>query len=99
MPPGKRRKDYSLEDVELAVRATKEEGLSLRQASERFSVPKSTIKDHINENHRSNMGRPSVLSSDEENQLLEKVQAWDYKHTKILKVNRTFSILNFHHFY
>jgi hypothetical protein len=74
MPPGKRRTGYTAEDVQLAVNATKEDGLSLRQASELFNVPKSTIKDHLDDDHSSNMGRPTVLSAEEEVQLLEKIQ-------------------------
>ena len=74
MAPGKRRKEYTAEDVEQAVKAHQEEGISLRQASERYNVPKSTIKDHLMDNHSSEIGRPTVLSKEEELQLLEKVQ-------------------------
>jgi transposase len=74
MPPGKRRVQYSAEDVKLAVRATKEEGLSLRKASEKYNVPKSTIKDYLSDGHGSAMGRPTVLSDEEEVQLLEKIE-------------------------
>jgi hypothetical protein len=55
------------------VNATKEDGLSLHQASKLFNVPKSTIKDHLDDDH-SSMGRPIVLSAEEEVQLLEKIQ-------------------------
>jgi hypothetical protein len=74
MAPGKRRKTYTAEDVEQAVLAHQEEGLSLRQASERFNVPKSTIKDHLADSHSSDIGRPTVLSKEEEIQLLERIQ-------------------------
>ncbi len=65
---------YTEDDVQLAVNATKEDGLILRQASELFNVPKSTTKDLLDDDHSSNMGRPTVLSVEEEVQLLEKIQ-------------------------
>jgi transposase len=74
MAPGARRKSYNAEDVEEAVNAVKVEGLSLRVASERYNVPKSTIKDHLADGHGSVIGRPTVLSQEEEDQLLEKIQ-------------------------
>jgi hypothetical protein len=44
---GKRKLENSAEDIELAVRATKEERPSLRKMSKKFNVPKSTIKDFL----------------------------------------------------
>jgi hypothetical protein len=74
MAGGKRRRNYSAEDVEQAVQAHREEGLSLRQASERFGVPKSTILDHMMDGHGTDIGRPPILTKEEELQLLEKIQ-------------------------
>jgi hypothetical protein len=37
---GKKRRHYSAEDIQQAAQSHQEEGMSLRQASERFSVPK-----------------------------------------------------------
>ena len=74
MPPGKRRKNYNPEDVDLACKAIKEEGLSIRVASDRFSVPKSTLLDRVNGGHGDQIGRPTVLTEDEEALLLEHIQ-------------------------
>jgi hypothetical protein len=74
MPPGKRRKKYSQEDVESAEKAVKEGSISIRCASEEYGVPKSTILDHLKEGHGTAMGRPTVLFEEEETQLLERVQ-------------------------
>jgi transposase len=74
MPAKKRRENYTSEDVDNAVNATKEDGLSIRQASEQFGVPKLTILDRLRGSHGDTMGRPIVLSEDEETQLLERIQ-------------------------
>jgi transposase len=78
MPPGKRRKNYSQEDVESTVKAVKEGGLSIRRASEDYGFPKSTILDNLKDGHGTAMGRPTVLSEEEETQLLERVQVGNF---------------------
>jgi hypothetical protein len=74
MPPGKRRKNYNDANVEQAVKAVKEEGMSLRQASEAFNVPKSTILDNTKKDQLTAIGRPTVLTAREETLILESVQ-------------------------
>ena len=72
MPPGKRRENYTAEQVKEAVTAVKA-GLSLRKASEEYGVPKSTIKDHLVEGHGDTIGRPTVLTEEEEVLIVERV--------------------------
>ncbi len=74
MPPGKLRKNYNDANVEQAVKAVKEEGMSLRQASEAFNVPKSTILDNTKKDQLTAIGRPTVLTAREETLILESVQ-------------------------
>jgi transposase len=70
MAPGKRRKNYTSEDVDLAVQAVKD-GMSFRDAAEQFGVPKSTIKDRASGAHGSNIGQPTVLSPEEEKMICD----------------------------
>jgi transposase len=74
MAPGPRRKKYTAEDLQLAVLAVKEQGYSVRKASEEFNVPKSTIQDGLAEGHDHKIGRPMVLSEVEEDMLVELLQ-------------------------
>jgi hypothetical protein len=86
MPPKVRRLNYNDEDLVEAVKAVKEEGISLRAASERYNVPKSTIKDRMSETHGTKMGRPPILSPDEEKMLVERLKilgTWGFPLTKM----------------
>jgi hypothetical protein len=84
MPPGKRRKNYGPEDIALAVQAVKSDGVSIRTASEMFGVPKSTILDRVNNGHGDQIGRPTELTAEEENLIIEHVQlmaTWGFPFT------------------
>lgn len=73
MPPGERKKTYRSADVEKAVKAVNE-GMSLRKASEKFGVPKSTILDNKFKEKSTPIGRRPVLTADEEKMILERGQ-------------------------
>ncbi len=74
MTGGKRRRYYSTEDIQQAIQAQWEEGMSLRQASKPFSLPKLTILDHLSQDHGLDRSRLPYLSKEEELRLLEKIQ-------------------------
>lgn len=72
---GKRNKyrNYSLEDLDNAIQLIQSQAISIRAASKRFNVPKSTIIDKLNNKSslRARSGPSPVLSESEENQLVE----------------------------
>ncbi len=70
MAQEKRRKNYTSEDVDLAVQAVKD-GMSFCDAAEQFGVPMSTIKDRASGAHGSNIGQPTVLSLEEEKMICD----------------------------
>jgi hypothetical protein len=76
MPPRKLRKNYNDANVEQAVKAVKEEGMSLRQASEAFNVPKSTILENTKKDQLTAIGKPTVLTAREETLIFESCPAF-----------------------
>jgi hypothetical protein len=70
MAPGKRKK-YSEEALEQAVRAVEDDGMSFRQASEEYGVPHTTIRDRVKGLHGPSMGQPTVLTSVEEEMICD----------------------------
>ena len=63
------------ERVVAAKKAVEAKQLSLRVAEERFSIPKSTIHDHVaGKCSKSGAGRPTVLTADEETSIVRSCQ-------------------------
>ena len=62
----KRKAKYSKEELEQAMTAVEANELSMRQAAERFNIPRSTLHDNITEKHKGQIGRKTVLTYDEE---------------------------------
>ena len=60
--------------LEAAAKAVGGQKLSLREASERYSIPKSTIYDHISGSRRCGAGRPTVLTELEEKSIVRSCQ-------------------------
>jgi 4-hydroxybenzoate polyprenyltransferase len=72
MAPGKRRKNYSEEDLAAAIQALKG-GMSSRAVAEQFGIPKTTILDRATGLHGDKMGQPPVLTDEEEQMICEMV--------------------------
>jgi hypothetical protein len=74
MPPKARSKKYcrgyTEEQVQQAMELVKN-GISVREASKDCSVPKSTLMDRISGAHSSQQGRPTVLTPEEEELIVE----------------------------
>ena len=66
---------YNGKDLDDAVAAVKAGQLSLRKAAARYCIPKSTIRDHVTGKTQpgSSMGRPSVMPSSVEDELVKKI--------------------------
>jgi hypothetical protein len=67
-------KGYSEEDMSKAVTAVKKKLMTVRKASAKYSVPKSTLMDCVSSKHSSKQGRPKVLSDLEESLIIERVK-------------------------
>ncbi|KAJ8050139.1 Jerky protein-like-like [Holothuria leucospilota] len=81
---GKRKyAQYDEDDVKAAIDAVKD-GMSQAEASRRFSIPRGTLQNKIKETHSKKVGRPTVLSQDEESVIvmtLAEVAKWGYPMT------------------
>jgi hypothetical protein len=83
---GKKRKlkVYNKDDLEAAFVAVKEEKMSIREASRKFNVPRTTLGDHIMERHGTTNGRKPELSAEEEKMIVERVKllgVWGFPFT------------------
>lgn len=63
---------YRESNLDEAVRAVKIDGMTMREASKRFTVPKATLCDHVHKQLKS-VGRPTVLSADEERIIVQRL--------------------------
>ncbi len=67
------QKRYTEDNVTKAV-ALFRSGMSVRNASEQCNVPKSTLMDRISDKHSGTQGRPSELTPEEEELIMERVK-------------------------
>jgi helix-turn-helix, Psq domain len=77
---------YSESSVEKAVRKIKSGKLSLRQASKKFNVPKSTLSNRARGVHSGKPGHSTAFSEQEEQSLLNHIQAvsdWGFPFTTL----------------
>lgn len=81
------RRNYSQEDLQEAIEAVTAGRMSLREASCTYGVPKATLCDRTKENGTSGkLGRPTELSEEEENLLVERLillGQWGFPLTKV----------------
>lgn len=72
---------YDQNQVEKALAEVVRNKLSIRQASEKYGVPRSTISDRYKGKHISNNGRPTALSNTDEQHILHGILVaakWGY---------------------
>ena len=72
MAPGKRRKNYSEEDMLEAVEALRG-GMSSRNVEAQFGIPRKTVMDRAAGLHGDTIGQPPVLSMQEEEMICSMV--------------------------
>ena len=72
MAPGKRRKNYTEDELAEAVEALNN-GMSGRQCEEQFGIPRKTISDRASGLHGSKIGQPAVLSDEEEAMMVDMI--------------------------
>ena len=70
----RRYKDYSNEKLEECLREVKRSALTQRAEAKVFNIPRSTIKNKLAGKHSKPVGRPPVLSYEEERLILQRVQ-------------------------
>ena len=81
----KKMSQYEEANLDKAVQECKDGNMSVRAAAAHYSVPKSTLHDRLKETHGKDHGRPTVLSSDEEDYLCEMVKQcadWGFPFTE-----------------
>ena len=67
------RHTYDQGDMEQAIAAVKSKEYSVRQAAERFGVPKSTLQSRAQDKTTDRLGRPTVLTQVEEKLLVQRL--------------------------
>lgn len=65
------RRNYNIENIELALNAVTDKSMSFSQAAEKFGVPKTTIYRRYRGMNSEKLGRPTVLNFNEENKIVE----------------------------
>lgn len=68
------RHKYTPELFAAAVKAVRDGTMSFGEASKHFGVPKTTLHDRINSKATEDLGRPTELSKDEEELVVERLQ-------------------------
>lgn len=71
MACAKKRGEWESGDLEMAIREVQDGSLSVRRAAEKYSIPKSTVHDHIRGRPVSRPGPSPVLNKEEENELVD----------------------------
>ena len=74
-------KNYTADTVEKAIREIKFKKLSLSKASKKYKIPKGTLSNKLNNKKMKDVGRPPVLSNDEEKALVNmllKTAQWGF---------------------
>lgn len=65
------KKRYSEDNFKAALAAAKALEMSVRDAAILYGVPRSTLQDRLNDKHGEKDGRPTVLSHEEEREVVE----------------------------
>lgn len=76
---------YSKEDMVAALKVVSEKKMGIRQAAKEFKVPKSTLSDLASGATKVNLGRPTVLSEEEELVIVERLillSSWGFPLSK-----------------
>lgn len=68
-------KNYSEEMLDLAVQYIKEKKMSSREAERQFGIPRRTLLNKQKENHPKNVGKPTLLSEEEEENIVKVIVA------------------------
>ena len=71
MACAKKRGRWDIDNLEKAIREVQDRNLSVREAAKKYSIPKSTIHDHIGGRPVSRPGPAPVLTKEEENELVD----------------------------
>lgn len=83
---GNYRHRYRQEDLLRAISAVVEDKMSFRSAAKEFGVPNTTLRDRIQMRVSANLGRPAVLTMEEENTMAERLvlmSEWGFPLTKL----------------
>lgn len=67
----RRYRDYTEEQLEIAVRAVRQRGISYQRAAELFNIPKRTIYNKVKNRHRQAVGAPIILDPAEERHFVD----------------------------
>ena len=74
--PGSRHyKDYASDRLEECLHRLQSGEISQRYAEKQYRIPRSTLKNKLKAKHVQPVGRPTILSMEEEKMILQRVQA------------------------
>ncbi len=81
---GNYRSKYDPQTLKHAINAVKEKRMSMSEAARHYKIPKTTLSDRLHERVSESLGRPTVLSREEELIIVERLQMmgeWGYPMT------------------
>ena len=67
-------KDYTDDKLDECITRIRSGNLSQRNAEKEYKIPRSTIKNKLAGNHKKTIGRPPVITLEEEKLILNRVQ-------------------------
>jgi transposase-like protein len=70
---GNYRTRYEQENMARAIEQVKKKRMSIREAAKEYEVPRATLHDRVKENVKETLGRPTVLSNEEESMITERL--------------------------
>lgn len=70
---GNYRTKYRQEDMERAINAVKEKRMGAREAAKHYEVPRTTLQDRLTQKSKNLLGRPTVLTAEEESIIVERL--------------------------
>jgi len=70
---GNYRSRYSKETFEEALEAVRSKRMSIRAAAKHYGVPRVTMMDRLSERRGSRLGKPTELSAEEEDYMVERL--------------------------
>lgn len=74
-PVQRKKKNYTKEDMEAAMEALEEQGMTITKAARMYGIPRQTLKDRCDNKYKTNVvGRKTELTAEEEKCLVDYIK-------------------------